>query len=240
MKELSADQLLSDCSVQTADPSIVYWHRLSAANEEAELRNVSIQFNIKSFSVATSGDELYSALVGWGLGETKAAAAHISIIIVDSYRDPRLLSYCAFLKENRWNALLVKQVGVKPWIGPFVGASGACMTCLQKRLKIHDALSVYLELNTKTLGPAMPPPAYTSSSMRYAAQRAAFEVYKSSVLGRQSSLRDHLLVLNLSTGEDEFHPVIRSTDCEINQHAVIGSTWQPPLLDLRKSFAKAS
>ena len=139
--------------------------------------------------------------------------ADIIVLLVDDYLHPDIHGVTSRAEVP---VLLAMAAGVRPTVGPWLGAPGPCYTCLAVRLRFNRQV----ELQALTDGDRMGPVArgWTASTAAHSATEIVLAVERRVL--RRSSVHDHadpsvahMVTIDHLTGERATHHVVRRPQC---------------------------
>jgi len=202
--------LAEDCASE-APPTMAFW-------EHADVPPLLARSRLDAASVSTLafGDVELDPLTDL-LGRHGLAAApegNVTVVVTDDYLRPQLAAWNsqALISGNAW--LLVKPVGIEPWIGPmFVPGQTACWECLAQRLRGHRKLEGYIARRNGVDAPVGPVPASIASSQHAALAEAATEVTRWIGTGGKSSLLNRVVSTSVLTLDRTHHTLTRRPQC---------------------------
>lgn len=136
----------------------------------------------------------------------------LHIVVVDDYLQPELRELNTKLRATGTPWLLVKPIGIFPWLGPlFLPDEGPCWSCLAQRLMVNRDTEEFVR---EAIGADKPfaSTAASPSSAIAAVSMAVTEVSRFIVTG-STPLVDTLITLNSLTFDTDRHKVVRRPQC---------------------------
>lgn len=172
------------------------WH-----GEESMLPSIAVH----AFGDVPHG-EVEQALRQHGLSVADPVEADMHVFVVDDYLHPDL----QLATESFAPALLLRPTGVRPTIGPWLGAPGPCWECLAVRLVFNRQVEVQAveAVGAERIGPVAR--GWTPATAAHMGTEAALAVLR---VNGELSERSALLVIDHVTGERTEHIVVRRPQC---------------------------
>ncbi|HEV8025668.1 MAG TPA: TOMM precursor leader peptide-binding protein [Candidatus Nanopelagicales bacterium] len=147
-----------------------------------------------------------AALWDIGLELSEDEDRDFDVAVVDDYLNSSLPE----LLDVRKATLLVQLAGPRPTIGPWLGAGGPCIECLQTRLRFNRSRDLALigdeEFGSLTRG-------WTTATAHHGAAETAWEAHRYASGRRQIGARTEMTVIHHSSGERRQHAVVRRPQC---------------------------
>lgn len=145
------------------------------------------------------------------------AAASVVVLVADDYLNPEIAAIAEAAYNSGTQVLLANPCGVRPTIGPWLGAPGPCWQCLAVRLQFNRQVEKRLLGEGERMGPIAK--GWTPTTSAHAGSEIALELLRT-FAGRphanahvdpaiaMMTIVDHL------TGERSTHHVVRRPQCE--------------------------
>jgi oxazoline/thiazoline synthase len=142
-----------------------------------------------------------------------APTGTIAVIVTDDYLHPQLAAVNQTMLAEKRPFLLIKPVGIEPWVGPFIipGETG-CWTCLAARLQGLRKVETYLQLQSGDPSPRTTAVSALPSTPHIAYSIAATELSKW-VVQHRSLLAGRILSLNTLTWQQQIHTLTKRPQC---------------------------
>jgi oxazoline/thiazoline synthase len=202
---------LAEDSATEAPPTMAFWEHAGVPPLLARSR-----LDVACVSTVAVGDVDLDPLTDL-LGRHGLAVApkgNVTVVVTDDYLRPQLAAWNsqALISGNAW--LLVKPVGIEPWIGPmFVPGQTACWECLAQRLRGHRKLEGHIARRNGVDAPMGPVPASIASTQHAALAEAATEVTRWIGTGGKSTLLNRVVSTSVLTLERTHHTLTRRPQC---------------------------
>jgi len=151
-------------------------------------------------------DAVREALADIGLELSAREGNDFEVVLADDYLNPQLPE----LIDDRKATLLLQLTGPRPTIGPWIGAGGPCIECLQTRLRFNRSREWALigDENRGSLTRG-----WTTATANHGAAEAAWEVHRYATGRRRIAERTVMTVIHHSSGERKEHAVSRRPQC---------------------------
>jgi oxazoline/thiazoline synthase len=138
----------------------------------------------------------------------------LQIVGVDDYLQPALRGVDAEMRASGTPWLLVKPVGMFPWIGPlFDPGNGPCWSCLAQRLKMNRDTEEYVREAIGVREPFASLAASAGSAM--VAMSMAITEAARFIVTKATSLANTVITVNAATFELERHTVVKRPQCPV-------------------------
>ncbi|MCA9708819.1 MAG: TOMM precursor leader peptide-binding protein, partial [Myxococcales bacterium] len=141
LDELRREGHLADGPTPAGAEETAFWEFMGVAAQEARLR-----LGQRTVAVAGQGGidpgPLVDMLASMGIdavrGQAGEATPSLQVVVVDDYLRPELAALNRSSLATGCPVLLVKPVGIEPWVGPlFIPDQTGCWACLAHRLRGH-------------------------------------------------------------------------------------------------------
>lgn len=206
LSHLEALNLIADVDSDPAEAP--FWYDAGSAGARApHSGRVAVQA-LGGFNAAL----LRAALADAGLTlAEREQSADLLIVAAQNYLAPELQEIDRVCRRQRRPWMLIKPVGVVPWLGPlFVPESTGCWHCLAQRLRLNRQTESVLEAQS---GQAVSPPQPAASwSIDMALRLAGVEIVRWLTL-HSSVLQGQILTLDLRTNGLTRHSLTRRPQC---------------------------
>jgi oxazoline/thiazoline synthase len=194
-----------------ARPTMAFWEQVGVAPTLARSRLDATPVSIVAFGeveIAPLADLL-------GLQAIKVAPeANVTLVVTDNYLRPDLAVWNARSLASGKAWLLMKPVGIEPWIGPmFVPGQTACWECLAQRLRGHRKLEEYVARRTGSDAPVGAISACIASTQHAAFAEAVTEVARWIGTAGKSALLDSVVSTSVLTLQRTHHKLTRRPQC---------------------------
>jgi bacteriocin biosynthesis cyclodehydratase domain-containing protein len=200
--------------MQTNIEQSVFWHSLGA-----DLKNVEARLSANRVKVIGIGNVdssiMLKELSHSGIQCVEDDTSNLMVVITDNYMRKELeeINRTARLKGLNW--LLLRPLGLEPWLGPFfVAAQSGCVLCLQHKLKRHRLAYEFVQRHGDSRRGHIAPQAHLSASVRAVCQLATIEIMKI-LVGLQSPLERTVVSFDLKGLATRSHMLITNPACLI-------------------------
>lgn len=159
---------------------------------------------------------LREALEGVGVRLLDEQDASLTVVVTDDYMRPELatINRESLAAGQPW--MPVKLVGNVIWLGPlFEPGSTACWACLAQRLEDNRQVETFLLRRSGRTSPLPTARSALDPTVRLGANLAATEILKWIVLGKNDTLRDQVLTIDVLTAESRKHTLVRRPQCPL-------------------------
>jgi oxazoline/thiazoline synthase len=144
-------------------------------------------------------------------------SASLAVVLADDYLHPQLPGVVtAAGGAARVPVLLANLAGVRPTVGPWIGAPGPCVECLASRLRFNRQVEARLLDEDERMGPVAR--GWTPGTATHGATEIALSI-KRRALGLSESFAhaqpgvEHMVVFDHLNGERVVHHVVRRPQC---------------------------
>ena len=164
--------------------------------------------------VSTAPFESMLANLGVRVASASGPTPRLTVALTDDHLQSGLreLGSQALLDRRPW--LLVKAVGVEPWLGPmFVPGKTGCWLCLAHRLSGHRKAEAYFRTHRGLDGPLVLSRAALPTTVSAALSLAATEVARWLVQEASEALEGRVVTLDSLTLERRVHTLVRRPQC---------------------------
>lgn len=235
------DFLARQGHIRESDPSMpahlaAFWSAMNVDTRQLPILLANLRVQI----IPLDGDGhlgMGEALRSFGV--TISHSAHVLVITVDDYLDPRLYEINRTCMQTGTPWLLCKPNGVNVWLGPiFIPGQTPCWRCLESRLKDNREIENYIQKRKGPRGPLPVSRARVWATRQQAYSMAAVQFVRWLVTGSNPALESQILVTNTISLEFSNHIVIRRPQCEDCGDPHIASLAGQPIdfQDQKKSF----
>jgi ribosomal protein S12 methylthiotransferase accessory factor len=150
------------------------------------------------------------------LGVAIGDDAALTVVLADDYLRAELADEDRAARGSGRPWLLVKPVGVEPWIGPlFVPGRTGCWSCLAHRLRTARTIERHLHENERVDGPLHVTVASLPSTRLTALAAAATEIARWIARGESAALEGKVVTLSALSIETASHPLTRRPQCDV-------------------------
>jgi bacteriocin biosynthesis cyclodehydratase domain-containing protein len=202
--------LTEDAAVETR-PMMAFWEYGGVRPSLARSRLDAMLVSTIAFGDADAGP-LTDLLTRDGI--RVGTKGDFTVVITDDYLRPELATWNTDALKSGKAWLLVKPVGMEPWIGPMIlPGQTACWDCLAQRLRGHRRFEEYIARRNVANGLVGPVPAYIASTQYAVLSEAATEITRWIGTGGQSILLDRVVSTSILTLERTHHNLIRRVQC---------------------------
>lgn len=194
-------------------------------------------------NLGVSADTIARILASLGLVVTDDNPL-VDIVLTDDFLQPELKRLNERFLHARQPWLLVKPVGLLPWIGPMFLSEGACWDCLAQRLRLNRPLEQYIAQAVGKALPLTPPQPVWGPGLQAVLALAAGEIERYA-RGAVPQTADHIAVLNPASLTLERHRVVKRPQCPICGRMLVDDlpvrlTSQPKITDADGGWRSAS
>ncbi|WP_437790191.1 TOMM precursor leader peptide-binding protein [Sorangium sp. So ce693] len=224
INQLRRKGYLAGGAVDTRDGEAAFLERLGASADEARSRLSRLTATVSAhggLDAAPLVDLLESMGVRASLvrGGTEQVSGDLHVALTDDYLRPELAEVNRASLAAERPFLLLKPVGIEPWLGPLVvpGRTG-CWACLAHRLRGHRRIEAYLQWLKGTDEPFGASLSSLPSTRQIAMALAATEVVKWMLEGPEPALSGKVVTLNALTLEWREHLLTRRPQCPACGH----------------------
>jgi ribosomal protein S12 methylthiotransferase accessory factor len=151
-------------------------------------------------------DAVKEALRDMGFEVAEEEDSDFEVVIAEDYLNSSLPE----LLDDQKATLLLQLAGPRPTIGPWLGAGGPCIECLQTRLRFNRLREIAL-IGDQEFGSLMR--GWTTATAHHGAAEAAWEAHRFASGRRRIGPRTVMTVIHHSSGERREHAVIRRPQC---------------------------
>ncbi|MCE5333087.1 MAG: TOMM precursor leader peptide-binding protein, partial [Desulfobacteraceae bacterium] len=136
------------------------------------------------------------------------------VVATDDYLRPELADVNARMLDRKLPWMLVKPVGMVPWIGPILqpGETG-CWECLAQRLRMNRQMQRYIRERTGRIGPVVTSRPIYPAAEDLSCDLAGIEILKWLISPGTSRLYGKLLSLDLFWRKSQEHVLVRRPQC---------------------------
>jgi oxazoline/thiazoline synthase len=202
---------LAEDAAAEARPTMAFWDHVGVRPSVARSRLDAARVSTVAFGDVDIGS-LTDLLARHGVKVVREG--DVTVVVTDDYLRPQLAAWNtrSLISGKAW--LLVKPVGMEPWIGPMiVPGQTACWECLAQRLRGHRKLEEYITRSSGTDAPIGAVPAFIASTQHATLAEAATEITCWIGTGGESTLLNRVVSTSVLTLKRNYHNLIRRSQC---------------------------
>jgi oxazoline/thiazoline synthase len=211
LERLRTNGYLAEDDAAGPRPTMAFWEHVGVRPSLARARLDSTIVSTVEFGDVDSG---FLADLLTRQGAKVAPEGEVTVVVTDEYLRPELAVWNTRSLSSGKAWLLVKPVGIEPWIGPmFVPGQTACWECLAQRLRGHRKLEEYVARHNSADAPVGASPAYIASSQHAVLAESATEITRWIGSGGLSPLLNCVVSTSVLTFARTRHNLTRRLHC---------------------------
>jgi oxazoline/thiazoline synthase len=213
LDRLRTSGYLAEDAAAEARPTMAFWEHVGVRPSLARSRLDAAIVSTVAFGDVDIGS-LTDLLARHGVKVVREG--DVTVVVTDDYLRPQLAAWNtrSLISGKAW--LLLKPVGMEPWIGPMiVPGQTACWECLAQRLRGHRKLEEYITRASGTDAPVGAVPAFIASTQHAALAEAATEITRWIGTGGESTLLNRVVSTSVLTLERTYHNLTRRPRCPL-------------------------
>ncbi|MCC6559177.1 MAG: TOMM precursor leader peptide-binding protein [Polyangiaceae bacterium] len=227
-----------DASVPVVPEHAAFWELSGIAPEVVARRLDETTVSVRAFGGVSAGP-LEALLAEIGVRVTEGGER--LVVLTDDYLRTGLdeVNREALAERRPW--MLIKPIGVEPWIGPiFVPGRTGCWACLEHRLARHRKYEAFVQRRTGATGPLGLSIAALPSSVQTAVGAAATAVARWIVEEAGEDREGRVVALDTVSLERTEHALTRRPQCPVcgDPTLVAAGQRRPPDLVSRKAQSR--
>jgi bacteriocin biosynthesis cyclodehydratase domain-containing protein len=203
---------LSEDAPALAPETCAYWNSLGI--EANALAGVLQEKAVVFETVGELTAELFLPTLA-ALGIRTGESGGLRVVFTDDHQREELRRVNREALDTGQPWLLVKAVGVEPWLGPlFLPGKTGCWECLEQRLKLNRPVNAFYRAQNPS-EPNLPiPAAHVPASLHAAVNLAALEIVKWLYFGENERLAGKIVTLDTRTLSSQSHVLVKRPQCK--------------------------
>ncbi len=194
-----------------------FWNALSIETNDVLKQLTTKKVGIKTFGNINEPKEIRTILKDSGIVLVEEdEVASFYLVLTDDYDRNELANWNKKMMESKTPWLLMKPIGVVPWIGPIFNGNEecACWGCLIQRIRANRQMETYIQNMKNTTDPIVTSFSSFPSSVNIALNVASLEIAKFLVSPSENKLFNTLISLDTKSLEMEKHVIIKRPQCK--------------------------
>jgi len=213
LNELHKRGLLVEAHGAEAGEESAFFESFDASAAAVDARRQAFSVSARAVGGCSTAD-LEVALRTAGL--TVGRSGDFLAVLTDDYLRPELAEINREMVEKKRPWMLIKPVGMVPWIGPiFHPGETGCWACLAQRLRMNRQMERYIRDRTGREGPVITSLSEFPAARELACDLAALGILKWLISSDASRLMGRLVSLDLFWRKSQEHVLVRRPQCAV-------------------------
>lgn len=160
------------------------------------------------------------------------------LVVTDDYDRQDLVNFNKQMIKSKTPWLLIKPVGIQPWIGPLFNTNdeSVCWECMMQRIRANRQMETYIQNIKEDKSPIVTAKSAYPASVNIALNLATLEIAKHLADPSTDSLHNQLLTVHSKTLEVTKHDIVKRPQCKVCGEPELSNRNRPmPIVELGAS-----